>query len=332
MSPTPPNLFLRLHKWAWRQDENFLTESLAVVLEHLLILAPAVGTRLVAQFTGGFIDLPLEDASTIEIQPQVEAKQGRPDLEISAPLRLVWIEVKVESELRPGQLEGYRALLGEIRDKQTRLVLLTRYPVVFNEGVDRPDQEVRWYEVAHWLECELPAAEAASEVAGFLVRHFLDFLGVRKMRLAQVSKFMPEGVRALGNLMDMLFEAALACKVTVKKAPGWDYNGVKLDGGKYGVGVNYEAPEELWFGTRCHIDPEAARKLGVGEVTEESWVPGGLRWWRGAELESEAVHFFSRSKVGQIEWLMGFLRECLEQARAIETPEQPPIPDEPEEE
>ncbi len=26
------NLFLRLHKWASRQDENFLTESVAVVL------------------------------------------------------------------------------------------------------------------------------------------------------------------------------------------------------------------------------------------------------------------------------------------------------------
>ena len=38
-----PNIFARLRKWATRQDENFLTESLAVVLEHLLILAPEVG-------------------------------------------------------------------------------------------------------------------------------------------------------------------------------------------------------------------------------------------------------------------------------------------------
>jgi len=66
------NVFLRLHKWAWRQDENFLTESLAVVLEQLLVLAPAVGTRLVARVTGGFIDLPPEDASEIELRTQVE--------------------------------------------------------------------------------------------------------------------------------------------------------------------------------------------------------------------------------------------------------------------
>ena len=116
-----PNLFLRLHKWAWRQDENFVTESLAVLLEQLLILAPDVGTRLVAKLTGGFIDVSPEGASTIEIRPQVETKEGRPDLEISAPLRLVWIEVKVESELRAGQLEGYRVLLA--RSRTSRRVL-----------------------------------------------------------------------------------------------------------------------------------------------------------------------------------------------------------------
>ena len=51
MASPSSNLFLRLHKWASRQDENFLTESLAVVLEQLLVLAPAVGTRLVSRLT-----------------------------------------------------------------------------------------------------------------------------------------------------------------------------------------------------------------------------------------------------------------------------------------
>ncbi len=51
------------------------------------------------------------------------------------------------------------------------------------------------------------------------------------MTLAQVGKYMPEGVRAFSNLMNMLFEAASACKVQVKKAAGWDYGGLKLDGG-----------------------------------------------------------------------------------------------------
>jgi hypothetical protein len=140
MASPSNNLFLRLHKWASRQDENFLTESLAVVLEHLLVLAPAVGTRLVARLTGGFIELPAEDASSIELHPQLPAGQGRPDLEIRSPHKVVWIEVKAESELRAGQLQGYRVLLGECGVEQTRLVLLTRYPEVFQPEDTRPDR------------------------------------------------------------------------------------------------------------------------------------------------------------------------------------------------
>jgi hypothetical protein len=330
MASPPANLFLRLHKWAARQDENFLTESLAVVLEQLLVLAPEVGTRMVARLTGGFIELPPENASAIEIRTQVEAVQGRPDLEIRTPHRLVWIEVKAESELRTGQLEGYRVLLGEGGVAETRLILLTRYPEVFQPEAERPDLAVRWFQVAGWLEDEIPAAKAAGEVAGFLTQQFLDFLGARTMNLTQVGKFMPEGLRDVLSMMNMLREAAAACKVSSKTSAAWNYNGLNLDGLKYWVGMDYADPEKLWFRTRCRLDPAAARKLGVGEVTQESWVPGGYRWCRSAELNSETVHFFARTKVGQIEWLEKFLRECLTLARSIETPDQPPIPEEPE--
>jgi hypothetical protein len=326
-----PNLFARLHKWAARQDENFVTESLAVVLEQLLILAPEVGVRRVSRLTGGFIDLPSGDASAIEIHTQVETGSGRPDLEIGVRDRLVWIEVKVESELRTGQLEGYRVLLRECEIEQTRLVLLTRYPEIFSKEETRPNLEVCWFEFADWLESELPAAEAANEVAGFLARQFLDFLRGRNMNLTQVGKFMPEGIRALANMLNMLVEAALACKVSTEKSIGWKYIGFLLDGKKYWIGLNYEDSEKLWFGTRCRIDPEAATRLGEGELAEESWVPGHYRWWRSVELASESVHFFERSKVSQMRWLESFLRECLQMARKIETPDQPPIPDEPKE-
>ena len=35
-------------------------------------------------------------------------------------------------------------------------------------------------------------------------------------------------------------------------------------------------------------------------------------------------------KISQMQWLEEFLRDCLAKARSIETPEQPPIPEEPE--
>lgn len=265
-----PNLFARLHKWARRQDENFLTESLAVVLEQLLVVAPGIGVRLVSHLTGGFIGVISENASVIDIHTQVETGQGRPDLEISSKDRLVWIEVKAESPLRSGQLEGYRVLLGESGMEQTRLVLLTQYPEIFQEGEARPDLEIRWFEFADRLESEMLEAEAVKEIAGFLVRQFLDFLRERNMNLTQVGKYMPEGVRALASMLNMLYEAASACKVTTEKSSGWKYIGFVLDGKKYWIGLGYDDPEKLVFATRCRIDPESAARLGDGELIEEN--------------------------------------------------------------
>lgn len=326
-----PNVFARLHKWAARQDENFLTEALAVVLEQLIILVPQVGVRLVSRLTGGFIEVDPASAAIIEIRTQVETGQGRPDLEISSKDRLVWIEVKAEAQLRSGQLEGYRVLLGESGVEQTRLVLLTQYPEVFQSDESRPDLGIRWFEFADWLEMELPEVEATNKIAGFLARQFLDFLKERNMNLTQVGKYMPEGVRALANMLNMLLEAAVACKVSTEKSSSWKSIGFLLDGRKYWIGLGYDDPEKLVFVTRCRIDRDSATRLGEGELLEENWVPARYRWCRRVELSSEIVHFFERSKVSQMRWLEGFLRECLDQARSIETPEQPPIPDDPEE-
>jgi hypothetical protein len=329
--PSDPNLFTRLHKWAARQDENFLTESLALVLEQLLLLAPEAGVRLVSRLTGDFIEVKPEEASLIVVQTQVEAGEGRPDLEFRVPYRLVWIEVKAESELRTGQLEGYRVLLSESGVEQTRLVLLTRHREVFESDEVRPDLEVRWFEFADWLETELPTIKVSSEVASFLARQFLDFLWERDMNLTQVGKYMPEGLRALSSWLNMLREAAAACKVKkTRVSSAWDYSGVSLEGGKYWIGFILTDPEKLFFSTFSRLDTEAAARREI-LLVKDARAGGGFSWTTSVELESEPIHFFSRSKVSQIEWLERFLRECLDTARSIETPDQPPIPEEPEE-
>jgi len=268
-----PNLFARLHKWATRQDENFVTESLAVVLENLLILSPEIGVRMVSRITGGFIAMGPEDSGAVEIRTQVDVRTGRPDLEICVPHRLVWIEVKVESTLRTGQLEGYRRLIGETGFTETRLILLSRYPETYAADAMRPDSEVRWFELAEWLEAELIAlsesSKAADVKAEFLARQFLEFLTERNMTLTQVSPYLRDGTRALSALMNMLREAAAACKISMRLQTDWEGMGLYLDGRKYWIGIEYVEPAILWFGTQCQIDASAAAKLGRGEMFEQ---------------------------------------------------------------
>lgn len=145
------------------------------------------------------------------------------------------------------------------------------------------------------------------------------------MSIAQVGWQLSEGARALHSFLVMLQEAAKACRLTAKKEMSLEYAGFSLDKGKYGVGITLTDPNWIWFNTRCKIDPDLARQLPGGEVTSENWIPGKFRWSKSVDLESEEVHFFSRSKVGQMQWLEEFLRDCLTTARSIETADQPPV-------
>jgi len=335
--PTSPNVFARLHRWAARQDENFLTESLAVILELLLERVPEAGARLVRVLTNGFIYVDAGGIELLEIRTQVVTAEGRPDLEIRMPDRLAVLEVKFESSLRRGQLEGYREYLRTSGFARTQLILLTKYPPLLPKDAEQPDVLLRWFEVADAIENELPGLMPADPVCHFLCNQFHDFLKGRNMALAQVGWHLSEGTRALHSFLVMLLEAAKACQVTTKRAviafrdiP--KYVGFKLDGGKYWIGLDLEDPGKLWFSTRSQIDPKVARELGEGEVRKDSRSPLD-RWYRAGDLESEQVHFYHRSKVEQIRWLEKFLRECLELAHRIETRDQPPLPpDESEEE
>lgn len=322
---TNPNVFARLHKWAVRQDENFLTESLAIVLEMLVERTPEAAVRFIHEITGGFINLGPEDVAKLEIRTQVTTSEGRPDLEIRIPERLAVFEVKCESEVRYGQLEGYREYLRSAGFPHTFLILLAKYAPSLPHDAAQPDLVVRWYEVADGLDSA--TAATSDRICQFLCHQFHEFFKERNMAIAQVGWQLSEGARALRSFLVMLQEAAKACHVSAQTSMSLDNIGYVLDKGKYWLGLSLDEPRKLWFGTRCLIDSVAAERLGEGEVESNcDWVPGKHRWWRAGDLESEEVHFYHRSKVGQIQWLEAFLDDCLRMARSIETAEQPPAP------
>jgi hypothetical protein len=325
------NLFLRLHKWAHRQDKNFCTEALALVLQHLLDRQPDVGVQMIKLLTKDLLCVPSNDAGKVELRTQVITKEGRPDIVIRWTQHLVVVEVKVGSDLHQGQLPDYQLFLRNSGLAKTGFVLLTRYPPTVSKRDKESIHLIRWHEVANGIDKELRGEGIVDPVTRYLCEQFVEFLGARGMNLTQVGKYLPEGLRALGSLLNMLKEAAAACKVSAAMtgAVGLEYIGLSIESPRYWIGVYYASPEKLWFGSKTRIGPEAASKLGVCEPGQENGIEDGY-YWQSAELDSEPIHFFARTKVGQIEWLEKFLRECLTMARSIETPDQPPIPDEPE--
>jgi hypothetical protein len=62
------NLLVRLHKWAHRQDENFLTETFAYVIQYLIEEEPQAAAGLLRSLTDGFLDLQPKEARAVTVR------------------------------------------------------------------------------------------------------------------------------------------------------------------------------------------------------------------------------------------------------------------------
>jgi hypothetical protein len=315
------NLLVRLHKGAWRQDENFLTEALAHLLRHLLENEPQAAANLLGYLTEGFFALGYEEARGVEVRTQTFTAEGTPDLQLRAGEQLAILEVKSESDVREEQLSRYRDLLRDSGTPSTALVLLTRYPVTLSEGKERP-KHVRWYQVAEWLDQERSRYQF-QPVSAYLVNQFLDFLSARNMIMGQVTWELPGGVRALRALRDMLYEAAVSTGYRAQFRVGQDYIGVHLDKPNYWAGIYYDRPEVLIFETCARkVRQDAAERPNLPGRVYKWTTEQALGWYRELNLDSEAIHFFARSPASQRQVLEQFLRECRKTVEDIEIREE----------
>jgi hypothetical protein len=319
------NLLLRLHKWAVRQDENFLTEAFAHLLQHLLDHEPEAAVGILEALTGGFFRLRSQEAGLVVVRTQIVLSEGTPDLEIRTPEQLAYVEVKSASEASGEQVRRYRGLLRASGIPSTWLVLLTRYPPALGEEGVQPDFVARWYQVAEWLS-QQRGRYVFNAVSAYLVEQFLSFLEARNMTMGQVTWEMPGGVRALRTLTDMLCEVATFCGVRPQPWGSRYLIGVYLDKPNYWIGIDYDRPEVLYFRTwNRKVDPGAVERLGVGKVFELTSEPG-LGWKRELVLDAEDVHFFALSKASQLQALENFLKECLQMVKQVEIPDKGEVP------
>lgn len=148
MSPTTSNnLLLTLHRWASRQDENFITDAFTHLLQKLILNDSRAGIGIIEKLTGK--RFPAEsDPASIRISTQVTLAKGRPDLVISWPLYLIYVEAKVESGLGKRQLERYlEELDSKVPLERSTLVVLSRYPVGVGEEIINRVVTRRWYQI-----------------------------------------------------------------------------------------------------------------------------------------------------------------------------------------
>jgi hypothetical protein len=320
-SEIEPNLLHTLHRWATGQDENFTTDAFSHLLRHLVSEKPELAAGLLARLTRQQCWASLRqsppDSKRVEIVTQDPCDEGVPDIKIRAPGTLVYVEVKVESEVDLDQLRRYRAELDRAAEQNKALVLLTRKPVDVSQFPVKPDSAKRWFHVGEWLDDALQSLgeDGQSKTTSYLIRQFTEFLKARRMGVEKISWQLIGGVRSLVYLMQMLREAVENLNGKIARSSGWKEgcgHEFTIGGSHYWAGLYYSEPEKLKF-SAWPVNKQLAAEIGHGLI--EEYVEKGKKmhvWRNQLNLDSEEVHFFARSKSSQIQCIEQFVKESVQ--------------------
>jgi hypothetical protein len=331
------NLLINLHRWAFRQDENFTTESFVHLLNHLLIDEPKIAIKILRKLTGDLLKLKVPDIANVKIITQPITKSGKPDIEISVDNYLIYIEVKVESEIDANQLKRYRNVLKGSKGKKTKLIVLSKYPLSSDLNV-KPDLAVRWFQVGDWLVKEV-RSENIKPLSKFFIQQFHGFLDKQNMVLKKVSSPISDSLNSyqkkvgdlakpLGNmrsmkrldeiqelspvreLMGLMGDALESLKkihtirfLSGQHKGGWI--GFSLNKMDYFFALYYENPGAIAFRTYLVKIDESKFDEKIGKIwfEEKRW-----RWMNELNLVSDDIDFFSQTKESQLRILKDFLK------------------------
>lgn len=304
------NIYSALAKYNSATDENYLTEAFVFVVNSLLQRDRSLGLEILTQLCVKNNDFSFDPDEDISVSTQETTEQGTPDIKVSSPDKLIYIEVKHDSSLGYKQLERYKRALEPSIANTKHVILLTRFAIDFEEQEERPYKRIRWFEVYNWLTNVRTRAE--DPISVYLIDSFKSFLEVKQMSIQKVGWEYINGVAALTNLVNMIEVAIQGASLTIyAKSAGWDFKGFWLVNKEFWCGIYYDSPLVV---TLELIDK---KKFNVDLVEEPSYEvrEGKYRIWFRLQLEDR--HFFSLDKDKQLEEITKFVRTAHAEAQQM---------------
>jgi len=330
------NLFSNLNRWAIRQNENFTTEILVYLINHLLIVDPDIALNLLHKITDGFL-YKISSLNNIRINTQSVIDEGRPDIEISIDEYVIFIEVKIDSAIGEGQLTRYRSALESLTNKKTLLIYLSRYPLDSDDN-GKPDIALRWYQIADFIYAELNKNDIQS-ISKYLLQEFYNYLKDQNLILSKVNSQISEGLntyrveygdvaqslkrmrnfkkldsnenlRPLSNLLKLMKEAFTTINIKPRFESGQNkggWAGFVFNAIESLFLIYYSQPETLVFETfNLPVNPDK-----FNSEFGKFWNEGTKVRWK-AELNLADKSFFALNKKGQIDIIESFLKRSYE--------------------
>jgi len=304
------NIFSALAKYNSAIDENYLTESFVFVINVLLQRDHPIGIEILTQLCVKNNEFFFGIDEDISVSTQETTEQGTPDIKVSSPDKLIYIEVKHDSPLDPQQLARYKKALESSAASTKHVVLLTRFAIDFEEQGERPYKHVRWFEVYNWL--SNARTKVKTPISIYLIDSFKSFLEAKQMSIQKVSWEYINGVPAFNNLINMIEVAIQGASLRVQqKSAGWDRKGFYVENTEFLCSIHYNNPLVVTFEL---TDKKNYNKELVDEPSYEVREGKERLWFR---LPLEKIHFFSLTKDKQLEEITNFVKKAYSDAQQM---------------
>jgi len=303
------NIFSALAKYNSAIDENYLTEAFVFVLNSLLLKERPLGVGILTQLCVNDNEFAFGPDEHVSISTQETTEEGRPDIKVSSPDKLIYVEVKHDSPLGPQQLAHYRKALDSSPATIKRIVLLTRFEIDSEAKREKAfDKHVRWFEVYNWL----ANLKVQDPVSLYLVESFKSFLEVKQMSIQKVTWEYINGVPALTNLLNMVGVAIQAVPLAIyKRAPAGDFTGFYLEKARYWCGIYYDDPLVLVF------EITDKKKFSTKRVEAPSYPIKEDKDTIKFRLPLEDRYFFSLDKDAQLAEITNFIKKAHSDAQRM---------------
>ena len=304
------NIFSALAKYNSAIDENYLTESFVFVLNSLLQRDRSCGLNILTRLCVNDNEFSFDKDEDISISTQETTEQGRPDIKVSSPDKLIYIEVKHDSAFDPDQIRRYQRDLDGKTASIKHVIALTRFTIDLNEQPKELYRHVRWFEVYNWL----TKIKSANLVNQYLIDSFKSFLEEKQMGIQRIVLGYINGVPALNNMINMIEAGIQGAGLKVNaKYYGLEAKGFYIESKEFLCGVWLSEP----LFVSIEIQRPYLKKYNTKLLKTPSYL---LEEERGAisfSLDLEKIHFFSLTKDEQLDEITKFIKTSYKESQEM---------------
>ena len=307
------NIFSALSKYISPKDENYLTESFVYVINSLLVSDRRIACDLINILCVQNGEFSFDPETDIVVTTQEVTELGRPDIKITAPGILIYIEVKHNSPLGYKQISRYKNALSLSEAQIKHVALLTRYDIEFKSDDEKPYKHTKWVHVYAFLSDKLIVI--TEPLSKYLVQSFLNFLEVKQMSVERVGWEYIKGVPEMLNLMNMIEFSIQNAGITLydryPRAVALEWRGFYLETNNYLCGIYFSEPTEIFLQVVNKKDHDATKIKPTYNMTEER-----KSIWFFLQLEDH--YFFSLDREKQVSLISDFIKTSFGEAKQMQ--------------